>query len=228
MDGTLFHMDRPSFGEKLRLFRLEEGWTQQEAASLLGIKRSRYANFEINQSFPNDLILRRLASLGFDGGESPLRRALGDVGPPLAVASQLQTQVAYLGRVAASDPPNWTDPLESETFELVPPEMGDGRGRFACRIGSDSMSPLLEPDDLCVFHRTESAQHGHVVLFRSDDMLVTVKWLTQAGQEFMLRPLNSRYTPTVARGTALGYLVGIVREQGTRRTTVYDHTGIRP
>lgn len=148
--------------------------------------------------------------------------------PPLIPASQLLVPITYIGAIAASNPVNWTDPFESETFEFVPPEMGDARGRFACRIESDSMMPLLEPHDVCVFQRTDVPKIGHVILFRSHDRLVTVKQLKHNGVNYLLHPLNPTYDDSPANGQMLGFLVGIVRERGTQRLTVFDSTGILP
>lgn len=206
------------FPEALKAFRKSKDWTQQQTADALGIKRARYANYETGASKPDAKVLGKLVSLGF---EPP-------VGPPLIPASQLLVPVPFLGMIAASDKVNWTDPFESETFEYVPPEMGDARGRFACAVASDSMMPLLEPGDVCVFQKTEVPRIGLVILFRSADKLVTIKQLKHDGENYVLKPLNPRYSDHVAEGQMLGYLVGIVRELGTRRTTVYDASGIVP
>jgi SOS-response transcriptional repressor LexA len=106
--------------------------------------------------------------------------------------------------------------------------MGDARGRFACRIESDSMIPLLEPHDICVFHRTDVPKIGHIILFRSQDQKATVKQLKHNGTNYKLHPLNPKYLPQPADGQMLGYLVGIIRERGTQRITIFDSTGILP
>jgi len=209
--------------EQLRAFRNRLGLTQEQMATKLGIKRPRYANFEIvlgkkGHSKPNAAILSALIQLGFES----------EVGPPLIPASQLLVPVPFIGYIAASDPVDWTDPFESEEFEFVPPEMGDARGRFACKIASDSMMPLLEPHDVCVFQRTEVPKIGHIILFRSKENLVTVKQLKHDGETYTLHPLNPRYHTNPAEGSMLGYLVGIVRERGTQRITIFDSSGILP
>lgn len=206
----------------LKQFRKEGGYTQASLAEKLGIKRSRYANFEAGISHPDDDILQALNKLGFR------KQAQSEVGPPLVPASQLLIPIPSIGYVAASDKVDWTDPFESESFEYVPPEMGDVRGRFACKVASDSMMPLLEPNDTLVFQRSDVPRIGHVILFRSDENQVTVKKLAHDGTNFVLVPLNSRYDKQIAEGAMLGYLVGIVREKGTLRTTIYDASGIIP
>lgn len=212
-------MTSKKLAQELKNFRKNElKLTQQEMADKLKIKRSRYANFEIGVSNPSDSILKHLHSLGFQQ----------EVGPPLVPASTIEIPLTYIGFVAASDPVNWTDPFESESFEYVPTEMGDVKGRFACRIASDSMMPLLEPDDLCVFQTSPVPKIGCIILFRSKDNLITVKQLKHDGNEYMLHPLNQKYKNQKADGETVGFLIGIVRSKGTLKTTIYDPSGIRP
>lgn len=202
---------------QIKELRLALGLTQLEMSERLGIKRTRYANFELGISVPNQQLLHRLRALGLGS----------EVGPPLIPASQLEVPVPYIGHVAASNKVDWTDPFETETFEYVPAEMGEARGRFACRITSDSMMPLLEPGDLCVFQKSELPTIGLIILFRSTENSVTVKQLKHDGETYRLCPLNPTYSEEKAEGTNLGFLVGIVRERGTLRTTIYDKSGIR-
>ena len=151
-----------------------------------------------------------------------------EVGHPTVPASQLLVPLPYLGFVAASEPARWTDPFDSETFEYVPPEMGDVRGRFSCRVESDSCYDLLWPHDLCVFQAESVPRLGCMVLWRLPDGRVTIKHLRHDGNNYLLSPVNPAYESVPAEGQQVGYLVGIVRENGSRRTTVYDATGIRP
>lgn len=210
-------MEKP-IAQQLKEFRKAINLTQEEIAQKIGIKRSRFANFESGHSRPDELILNQLRILGFQA----------EVGPPIIPASQLQVPIPYIGYVAASNPVNWTDPYESESFEYVPPEMGDARGRFACRVASDSMMPILEPDDILVFQKSEIPKLRHIILFRSKENLITVKQLGHNGSNFTLVPLNPSYDEVNADGEMLGFLVGIIRERGTLRTTIYDASGIRP
>lgn len=226
----------------LKAFRQAQNVTQAKLAEELGIKRSRYANFEAGLSQPDSQIIAKLQKLGFQTPiassptqpksrpkQSPTnRKPKPEVGPPLIPASQLLVPVPSIGFVAASDKVDWTDPFESESFEFVPPEMGDARGRFACKVASDSMMPLLEPGDTLVFQKSDVPRLGYIILFRSNENTVTVKKLAHDGTNYVLKPLNPRYQDNLADGTMLGYLVGIVREKGTLRTTVYDASGILP
>lgn len=191
--------------------------TQNEMAERLGVPYSRYKNWEYQTPIP-PAIADKLLAMGYGRIE---------VGAPLIPASQLLIPIPFIGGVAASSPVDWTDPFESNVFEYVPPEMGDARGRFACRVLGDSMFDLLWPGDIAVFQKIDVPKLNAVVLFRSDDGLATIKTLKHDGERFMLHALNPGYNAEPARGTVVGYLVGIVREQGSRKVTVYDPSGIR-
>lgn len=192
--------------------------TQKALAAELGVDRDAYKNWEYGQNPPPDRVMHRLRAMGLGH----------EVGAPLIPASQLLIPITYIGAVNASDKANWTDPFESEAFEFVPPEMGDVRGRFCCKIASDSCFDLLWPDDIAVFQREDIPKLNAVVLFRSFDNRITIKQLKHDGQDFILHPLNPRYEDERAEGSMVGYLVGIVRTQGSRKVTVYDEFGIRP
>jgi SOS-response transcriptional repressor LexA len=204
-------------GDTLRVWRKQaKRMTQGELAELIGISRSMIANIEGGQVMP-DYIYQKLTTMGFER----------EVGPPTVPAPEMRVPIPYIGAIAASDPVDWTDPYQSEVFEYVPTEMAD-RGRFSGRIVGDSMFDLLWPDDLCVFQRTDVPKIGIVCLFVSDDGLATVKTCHHDGERFLLRAVNRAYPDVPAVGRFVGFLVGIVREQGSRRVTVYDSSGIRP
>jgi len=90
------------------------------------------------------------------------------------------------------------------------------------------MFDLLWPGDVVVFHADKVPRIGKVVCYKSFENKVTVKVLKHNGTSYILHPLNPSYEDVEARGECMGYLVGIVREQGTRRVTVFDSTGISP
>lgn len=156
------------------------------------------------------------------------RKMLAEVSSPLAVAAQLLVPIPMIGNLSASCRADWTDPMSSEDWEYVPPEMADTKGRFAARIEGDSMYDLLWPDDIVVFQSQTVPKIGCVIIFRSFDGLITCKQLIHTGKDYVLHALNPSVPDEPANGTMVGYLVGIVRQQGSRRVTVYDAHGIRP
>lgn len=204
--------------EGLRAWRKSKRYTQEEIAAMLGMTRGGYANYEAGTApVPNDK-LAKLRLMGFQSG----------VSSPAIPMETLRAPVPYIGHISASAQVDWTDPNDTDTMEFVPSEMAESRGRFACRVEGDSMYDLLWPDDLCVFQQDPAMKIGAIVLHRCPQGMVTIKQLKHNGANFLLHPLNPTYDDCMALGTVIGYLVGIVREQGTRRVTVYDSHGIRP
>jgi SOS-response transcriptional repressor LexA len=215
-----FNLDMSKKNEHAEFLRKQRealGMSMTIFAERLGVQRSRYKNWEYGlvEKVPQDVLDR-------------VRELRAAVTEPRIPASQLQIPVPYIGRVAASSACDWTNPLDCEEFEFVPPEMGDGKGRFACRVIGDSMYDLLIPDDICVFQASDIPKLGVVVLHRSPDNLITVKELKHDGERYILHSLNAAYTDQPATGVMVGYLIGIVRERGSRKTTEYDASGIRP
>ena len=54
---------RAAFGKRLRAVRLADGYTQEEFSRALGIKRDRYAKYELGISEPPFVILGRIVKV---------------------------------------------------------------------------------------------------------------------------------------------------------------------
>lgn len=204
--------------EELKKFRNGLGLSQHDMADRLNVTRSAYSSYETARVVIPRRILRTLYEMGF----------MSEVSAPTIPAGEVGVQLVSIGYVAASSKVDWTDPFESEDFEYVPSHMAEGRGLFSCRVQSDSMLPLLYPEDICVFQRTDVPKIGRVILFRSDDHKVTVKLLKHDGTNYILHPLNSNYSDEIATGCSVGVLVGIVRKIGSRTISDHDPDGIKP
>jgi SOS-response transcriptional repressor LexA len=212
--------------EEIRAIRKKLGMSVRVFAEKIGAKESTVHNWIYGGS----------AMVPLESIEKARVLAGDQVGSPLIPIINPMVPIPFIGAVAASSPVDWTNPLESDDLEFVPNEMaelrkdGNGKfiGRFACKVVGDSMIPLLYPDDLLVFESSNVPKIGVVVLHRSDDKTITVKTLKHNGTEFLLQALNPAYESVPARGLVIGHLVGVVRQQGSRRTTEYDPSGIRP
>lgn len=204
--------------KQLKLFRGKLGLSQHKMADRIDVTRSTYSSYETGRNTIPRNVLARLHAIGF----------MAEVSPPSIPAGEIGVPIVSIGYVSASSKPDWTDPFESEEFEYVPSHMAEGKGLFSCRVQSDSMAPLLLPDDICVFHRTDVPKVGRVILFRSDDNRITIKMLNHNGQNYILHPINSMYEDEIATGCSVGVLVGIVRKIGTRTISDHDPDGIRP
>lgn len=205
-------------GQQVKELRKKLRMTQAEMAKEFGITRSAYANWEVEQNGIPDSALPRLYKMGLGS----------ELGAPSIPASELQIPIHFIGLVNASTPADWADPSDTDSMEFVPLEMGDARGRFAARVESDCMYPLLHPDDLIVLQSSKTPRIGLVVVFRTTDGRVTIKQLKHDGSKFILHALNPSVPDQPADGSVVGYLVGIVRQIGRRKMTDFDPDGIRP
>lgn len=194
-------------------------------AEILGLEVTTYKNYEYNavKKIPDDVLIRA--------------RSLQPVINFAAPLISTEVPIPYIGLIAASSPMDWIDPLEVEDTVFVPTKMAERRkdpstqkfiARFSCRVVGDSMEPLLLENDLLVFECNESPRMGLVVMHRSQSNLISVKQLKHDGSTYILKSLNRNYPDVPAIGTIVGFLVGIVRQSGSRETTEYDSTGIVP
>jgi SOS-response transcriptional repressor LexA len=230
-------------GEKLRALREERGKAtgrkiyQRDVANLLGLKEETYRSYEYGRAqLPEDAAKVLGAEWGVQWQEfyraTGLKPHSSDVAAFLSPEPAVLSEIPFVGNVGANSKVDWYDPVESNESIEVPPEMATARGpqtmRFACRVVGDSCYDLIWPDDICVFHKSEIPKINAMVLYRSFDSLVTIKQLKHDGSDYILHPLNSKYQDEPAEGTQIGYLVGIIRQQGSKKVTVYDPNGITP
>lgn len=89
------------FARRLKAARLAGGYTQEEFSRLLGIKRDRYAKYELGQAEPPFLILAKVSALTHQsldtliGGRAILgHEAMNVVGSPLADIQAVSRQEA--------------------------------------------------------------------------------------------------------------------------------------
>ena len=230
-------------GEKLRTLREERGRQQgrklyqRDVAKLLSIKEETYRSYEYGRAqLPEDAAKTLGAEWGIQWKE--FYRATGlkppqESGQFFAPVPLINPEIPFVGNVGANSKVDWMDPTEAEEMIEVPSEMATARGpktvRFACRVIGDSCYDLVWPDDLCVFHKSDVPKIGAIVLYRSFENTVTIKQMKHDGKDYILHPLNPKYVDEVIDGgEQVGYLVGIIRQHGSKKVTVYDETGITP
>ena len=61
--GTKYQSLTSAFARRLKAARVVGGYTQKEFSQLLGIKRDRYAKYELGQAEPPFLILAKVSEL---------------------------------------------------------------------------------------------------------------------------------------------------------------------
>ena len=234
--GTFFMNYCPTMGktpgERLREAREEFGkkrnkrLTQRDAATSIGINEDTYRSYEYGKSeLPLNVaeavatIVGKAVRWFYEGEE--------EVSPPATLVASFAMPIPFIGSVNCSTKADWSDPLESTDTVMVPAEMAEKPDRFACTALGDSCYPLVHPGDLLVFQKEDVPKIGSVVLHRANDHRITVKQLKHDGKGFILHAINPSYEDVPAEGRCVGFLVGIIREVGTRRSTEYDRHGIR-
>lgn len=122
----------------------------------------------------------------------------------------------------------WDNPLDGDLTKPVPVHMLAMKKTFCAVVGSDSMVPMLEPDDVVIFREAEFARLGKVVCYRHKDGTVTVKQLRHDGSRPILHALNPDVDDVPADGNVIGILTGRVRKSGHRTQTDFDPEGLSP
>jgi SOS-response transcriptional repressor LexA len=210
-------MDLP---EKLKRWRKGVLNVSQEVlARDLGLTRSTYASYEQGAAAVPSAVLRRIEDMGFT--------TVSEVGSPLGPLPVPVTLIPKGPQVPCS---SWSDPLDTDynEFAEVDSYMA-GKGRFSCEVVGDSMFDLIWPGDMCVFQSSQSPKLGSIVIARTPRNEATVAQLKHDGTSYVLHKLNPKYPPVTAeQWEVIGYLVGVIRIEGTRRTAVFDPSGIRP
>lgn len=216
-------------GERLRAIREDRAARQgrkiyqRDVARLLQISEHQYRAYEYGRAQLPERHAKTLAAEWERPWQDFYRvagRRRSDVGEPTLPIGSLDVPIPYVGRISASSRSAWSNPLDADIEEFVPEEMA-ARGRFACRIDGDSCYPWLWPDDLCVWQATETERIGRIIIHRTPDNLVTVKQLKHDGERFILHPGNPSYEDVPATGRQVGFLIGILRDVGDLRLTIY-------
>lgn len=188
-------------------------------AEKLQIKRTTYLAYEYGRARIPAPVMQKLQAMGLD--------APPEVGNPLFPVPVPRTLVPRGPAVPCSD---WSDPLDTDydDFEEVDSFMA-GKGRFASEIVGDSMYDLLWPGDMCIWQQSHNPKLGTVVIAVNRERQATCAQLKHDGEQFILHKLNPRYPDAESdHWECVGFLVGIIRVQGTKRVTVFDPQGIRP
>lgn len=199
--------------------------TQDGLDKRLGLNRGRTFSYKSGKANPPDAYLKAVAPLlgtTFEYlryGEAPV------VDKPLAPVSFDRLPIKVVAAVPCG---SWEDPSDTEDLIEIEAKFY-GAKRFASRIVGDSCWPVLQPGDLSIWQREPSAPVGTIVLARDANNAATVKRLAYKDGRFVLESINPRYPNAEAETwSVVGFLVGIVRMDGTTEISFYNSGGIRP
>lgn len=216
-------------GKRIRERREQMGMTQAELGARIGKSGSSVRVYEHGNSQiwrHQDLLAAIAAALslkledltaGASDAPTPKRSLRPLRGTP-------EGRIKVLGAAAAGNDPAG---LPDDDLMNVPIEMADPdySGLF---VEGDSMMPFLHPADIAIFRDHPSERVGLIFAVRRPDNGICVKRLIFDGG-WKLESLNPSYEPVplMPGDQLLGFLVGLVRTEGSKRTIVHDPAGLR-
>lgn len=210
--------------------------SQHELASLIGVSRSAYAQYEAGNNHPPIQVVKRLASLWdlpldwfFDGVDSPIpMSAYGSpapgFSPPGPGGGYAHEKVGrrlfpLMGRAGAAAFPIESESSEEEDYvEFSDDLFLRNSSQFAISVWGDSMEPRFSHGDfILVTLDPDFRAAGRCVVVRDPDGRYLVKGLGRSGEEWILVPSNETYEK-IAIGTPgwemVGYATGWRRDRG--------------
>lgn len=228
-----------AIGDRIRDFRMAKRpkLTQEGLAEIVGIGRSRLAQYESGRTEPPRSILKEIAKaldttvVELEDEQAPAPKVVEQsLGPRMAIEIREKVKLPYAGLVPADS--DWGDPLESTDTYSVDAKF-KGEGRFVCKVVGDSCYPYLKQGDMAVFQRDPGPSQGTIILAeRQGDHACTVKLLDwdDHSRRSTLKPLNEAYdAPSAAPGwQATAKLIGLEFIHEGVEMTAYEEDGIRP
>lgn len=209
--------ERPT-SDALRAFRNQLRYSQRELATLLGIDRGRYANWEYDKAEIPEDIVEKLRELGFGHGKPAAEgRKVSLAGTPLR-------SINVVGKVSAG--PGETN-VDVDENQIYVPERLARPGALGFVVDGDSMMPNLHPGDVAIFMPYDKPKQGHTFLVSKNDEY-RVKSLFWVNNGWVMRSLNKSYSDEpLEGGQILGFLIAWYRVAGSRETMDSDPNGLR-
>lgn len=177
--------------KRLAYLRMAYCRTQEQVAKGVGISRTRLSHYETGRSEPDIEVLKQLACyygvsadylLGFIESPSPL--------PEQDVSSDRSLRIPLLGTgTGAENPDRWISIDASLAGVPIADEV------FFVRVTDSSMTPVLCPQDLVLFHRNVSIQDGDIVAVQTDQKPLVIRKVYYTKTGAFLLPIHSDYKP---------------------------------
>ena len=78
-------------------------------------------------------------------------------------------------------------------YITIDKDLGDPENYYALKIVGDSMSPILNPDDIVVVHKQNTAENGNIVIVLIENEEATIKKFIKQKNGIRLEPFNPYY-----------------------------------
>ena len=182
-------------GERIKLLRLDWGFTQKELAAHVNKSESAVRMWELGKSEPDIETIKLLAQI-FDVSTDQIITDTPELLYALRPASATKlrgTRIPVYGSVAAGIPIEAITDIED--YEEIPEDLSR-TGQFAAlKIKGDSMEPRFTEGDVVIVKLQDTVENGDiaVVLVNGDE--ATCKKIKKTPEGVMLISTNPAYEP---------------------------------
>lgn len=225
-------LNQPKLGRLIRSARKAKGLTQEKLGDLIRKSGSTIRGYEkdVVQVWRHpDVVTDLAAALGITEeellGVSPVSSEVRETGPQYGALQPEPSGVLKIyGAISAGHGNTSTiDPDEIDfPLQFARPDFG------ALWVEGDSMMPALMPSDLAIFKDWTTEKVGRIMAAQLATGEWVVKQLVYRDANFKLHSLNGDYPDIDPPFSISGFLVGVVRDEGSRRHILLDTTGLSP
>lgn len=203
-----------TFGEKLRMLRDQNGWTQEQLANKLGTSKQVISRYENNQRSPKLSVAIKYAEiLGIPSNyftDNEDFDSINSVPPGFEPIPKTAT-VPRVGAIACGDPILAEQNIED--YDKVPAYW---HADFTLVCKGESMEPRIKNGDVVAIRKMPTVENGEIAAVRINDE-ATLKHVYRSPDKLVLQPENPTFPPIVLVGeeintvTIEGKAVGLCR-----------------
>ena len=196
-----------SFSELLKQCRKQQGMSQAELASKLGVTQQAVGKWESGKSSPDPSTVARIAELLNTTADYllGLYRPVSNVSAPEErfFGSYTESLIPVIGTVKAG----YGALAFEEDYGQEYARVKDPANYFYLVVRGDSMEPRIQDGDLALVHKQDTLENGDLgVLIYGDEGEGTLKRYIQRGNCVVLQPFNPAYNEMVIKGEELNHL----------------------
>ncbi len=173
-------------GDKLKLSRIEKGYTQSAVASIIGISNSTMGMYEQGRRDPDTKTLLKLAKL-YDVSIDYLldNEITAQQKKTITIPILQDPQDAFF----SENPQEVVVYMKIDEIDTLPEEF------FALQIKENSMAPLMMVNDIVIVHRQKDVESGDLVaVFIHGDKAIVRSFANHA-EGISLVAQNPQYAP---------------------------------
>ena len=196
-----------SFSELLKQCRKQQGMSQAERASKLGVTQQAVGKWESGKSSPDPTTVARIAEILSTTADFllGLYRPVASSNTPEErfFGNYAESLIPVIGTVKAGYGALAFEADYGQEYARV----NDPSNYFYIVVRGDSMEPRIQDGDLGLVHKQDTLENGGLgVLVYGDEGEGTLKRYLQRGNCVVLQPFNLAYNEMVIKGEDLNRL----------------------